>query len=170
MRVNNDRKQRGSVLLLELLVVALIIEIILCMAVPNVAQTWRNANAKNALVAVKAISQAEGYYSILYKNGFVNPAQLALMAPIGPSCDSPNLLYGQFTLPQASGYSFTLILNEVPVTIGPGCTVAGDSNYVLTAAPLNISMGGRWYYSDGSGIVRYSDSGPADASSNAWIW
>lgn len=164
------KNQRGSVLLLELLVVALIIEILFCIALPNVVQVRRAENTKNALSAVKAIAQAEGYYSIMYKNGFVNPTQLASMAPSGPICDSPNLLFGQYTLTQMYGYEFALALNGESVALGPGCTAPGNSNYVLTASPIDTTQGARWFYADGSGIVRYSDSGPADASSSIWTW
>lgn len=166
--MQNKKAERGSVLLLELLVCALIVELLFCISMPNYIEMQKAQQARQALVALRAINQASAYFTIEYHNGFTNPTQLAALSPTGPNCDFPNLLPGQFTQPQISGYTFTFTLNPTPVTSAVGCSAPGAIGYVLTATPI-VGVG-RTFWTSEAGVIHFADNATADGSSPTLSW
>lgn len=166
---NKKKAERGTVLLLELLVCALIVELLFCTSMPNYIEMQKAQQARQALVALRAINQAAAYYTIEYHNGFTNPTQLAALSPTGPNCDFPNLLPGQFTQSQISGYTFTFTLNPTPVTPAVGCSAPGAIGYVLSATPIvGVS---RTFWTDQTGVIHFADGGStAGGSSPVLTW
>ena len=161
--------QRGSVLLLEMLIVVSILGILLAMSAPSFMRMRLSQQANQAVSTLRSIQNAEAYYLQIYHNGYVAPSALAGSGVALPTtCAAPLLLGGAQAQTQANGYSFDYTAGLTPATLGAGCTTAGTTTFTLTANP--ISGPGRSFFTDESGVLRYADSGPADSSSPAWTW
>jgi type II secretory pathway pseudopilin PulG len=87
--------QRGSVLLLELLIVISILGVLLAMSAPSFMRLRMSQQATQALSTIRATQNAEAYYLQIYHNGYVNPGVLAGTGVALPAtCDAPLLLGG----------------------------------------------------------------------------
>ena len=81
--------ERGSVLLLELLVVISILGVLLAMTAPSFMQMRMSQQANQALSTLRAIQNAETYYLQIYHNGYVDPGVLAGTGVAVPAvCDA----------------------------------------------------------------------------------
>ena len=161
--------ERGSVLLLEMLIVVSIMGILLAMSAPSFMRMRLSQQANQAVATLRAIQNAEAYYLQIYHNGYVTPSVLAgngVALPV--TCEAPLLLGGAQAQTQSNGYSFDFTLGSTTATLGAGCTAPGTTTFTLTAGPL--SGQGRSFFTNESGVLRYSDNGPADSSSPQWSW
>ena len=161
--------ERGSVLLLELLVVISIIGVLLAISAPSFMQMRMSQQANQALSTLRAIQNAETYYLQIYHNGYVDPGVLAGTGIALPTtCNAPLLLGGAQAQIQTNGYIFQVTPGPTPAVLGVGCTTPGSTTFSLTANP--VSGQGRSFFVNEFGVIHYSDSGPASSTSLAWFW
>jgi type II secretory pathway pseudopilin PulG len=160
---------RGSVLLIELLVVVSILGVLLAMSAPSFMRMRMSQQATQALSTIRAIQNAETYYLQIYHNGYADPGFLAGTGVALPAtCDAPLLLGGAQAQIQTNGYIFQFTPGPTPAVLGVGCTAPGSTTFTLTANPANRV--GRSFFVNEFGIIHYSDSGPADNASPPWFW
>lgn len=161
--------ERGSVLLLEMLMVISILGVLLSFSAPSFMQMRMSEQANQAVSMLRAIQNAEAYYLQIYHNGYVDPGALAGTGVAVPAtCDAPLLLGGAQAQSQSNGYIFQFTPGPTPAVLGAGCTAPGSTTFSLAVNPR--SGHGRSFFLTESGVIHYSDHGPADISSPRWVW
>jgi type II secretory pathway pseudopilin PulG len=161
--------ERGSVLLLEMLIVISILGVLLAFSAPSFMRLRMSQQASQALATVRAIQNAEAFYLQIYHNGYVDPGVLAGTGIAVPAtCDAPLLLGGAQAQIQTNGYLFQFTPGPAPAVVGVGCTTPGSTTFSLTANP--VGKQGRSFFVNEFGIIHYSDGGPANSTSPAWFW
>jgi type II secretory pathway pseudopilin PulG len=161
--------ERGSVLLLEMLVVISIVGVLLAISAPSFMQMQMSRQADQALTTLRAIQNAEAYYLQIYRNGYVVPGVLAGNGiAVPPTCDAPLLLGGAQAQTQTSGYFFQFTPGPAPAVLGVGCAAPGSTTFSLVAYP--VSGQGRSFFVNEFGVIHYADVGPADSTSPALFW
>ena len=169
-------KQKGSALIIEMMIVLVILAFVLAIPVPNLAKLAATNAQTNALQVIQAVNLGEGYYFRVFQNGYQTPAILAnanagSVGAVAPqTCDTPGLLGANFASAFAQtiqGYTFTFTGTN-PVTAAPGCTGGGFSVYTLTATPISKIYGSTSFFTDQTSLIRYSNTGAADATSALW--
>ena len=161
------RKQKGFSLI-ELLIVVAIILIIAAIAIPNLMRSRMAANESSAVGSVRTINTAEVTYATQYQDiGFA--AQLTNLGGNAATCATPTgassaaacLIDSLLAGGNKSGYTFT----ATGSVLGTGTV---NNAYNVTAVPQGIgTTGQRGFYSDQSGVIRYTLDGstPTTASS-----
>jgi len=131
--------------LIELLIVVAIIGIIAAIAVPNLLQSKAAANEASAISSIRAIVTSEITYSATVGSGSYAAALTNLSAQ--------KLIDSVLGSGTKDGYNYVLI---------------GETNtFVVTASPTTQgTTGNRYFFSDESGVIRYSTTGTATVSSN----
>ena len=154
------RKQKGFSLI-ELLIVVAIILIIAAIAIPNLLRSRIAANEASAVGSIRTINTAEVTYSSSYPDcGFTS---LAYLGGSGGNTDGAGLIDSVLALGQKSGYSFAATPSG-----GTGCgsgTGTPNSTYTVVGGPQSEQTGQRYFFSDQSGVIRYSQKTPATATS-----
>jgi prepilin-type N-terminal cleavage/methylation domain-containing protein len=147
------RKQKGFSLI-ELLIVVAIILIIAAIAIPNLLRSRIAANESSAVGSMRSINTAQVTYASSYPDvGF--GANLKVLGP-GTAVDSntaglvDNVLGCASQPCNKSGYKFSV----------SGTTSA----YTSGGDPITVGQTGqRFFFSDGSGVIRYNQSAAATA-------
>jgi len=166
--MRSKASERGSVLLLELLVVISILGVLLAISAPSFMQMRMSHQADQALSTLRAVQNAEAYYLQIYHNGYVDPGVLAGNGIAVPTtCDAPLLLGGAQAQTQASGYFFQFTPGPAPAVLGAGCKAPGSTTFSLTANP--VTGQGRSFFVNEFGVIHYSDSGPSNSTSPPWF-
>jgi prepilin-type N-terminal cleavage/methylation domain-containing protein len=152
--------QRGFSLL-ELLIVVAIILIIAGIAIPQYLKARMQANEASAIGSLKAIANANVLYEKTYGLGFATTLQNLAPPPGGGAVTSANadILDPVIASGIKSGYNFTY----TPLTTGGSPTPNG---FVVTANPIVPGQtGNRYFFMDGSFVIRFDTTGPATVSS-----
>jgi type IV pilus assembly protein PilA len=164
------RKQKGFSLI-ELLIVVAIILIIAAIAIPNLLRSRIAANEASAVGSIRTINTAEVTYASTYPSeGFAT--DLCTLGGSGTSASSAAALLLDNVLGDCvkakgssasdanrkSGYDFYV-------------TASGTSpipTYEVNAQPAVVDQTGkRYFYSNASGVIRYSATGVATSASDA---
>jgi len=148
------RKEKGFSLI-ELLIVVAIILIIAAIAIPNLLRSRIAANESSAVGSMRSINTAQVTYASSYPDvGF--GANLKVLGP-GAAVDSNSAglidnVLGCASQPcNKSGYKFSV----------SGTTSA----YTSGGDPITVGQTGqRFFFSDGSGVIRYNQSAAATAA------
>lgn len=137
---------RKGFTLIELMIVVAIIAIIAAIAIPNLLRSRLQSNESAAIGNLKSIVGAEVAYNSA--NGVYTGAFDDLTTA------EPPFLDGNWTNPDGKqGYTYEL--------------GGGDAtNFTCNADPVSEGTSGiRHFFTDASGVIRYTTGGPADAGS-----
>jgi prepilin-type N-terminal cleavage/methylation domain-containing protein len=152
------KKQKGFSLI-ELLIVVAIILIIAAIAIPNLLKSKMAANESSAVGSVRTINTGEVTYAAGCPNvGYsstLNELNLGATCPAGI-----NIIDSVLATGAKSGYTFTYA--------GAPDATGLINTYTLTALPGVIgTTGQRGFFSDQTGVIRYTLNGtaPTNASS-----
>ena len=154
------KKQKGFSLI-ELLIVVAIILIIAAIAIPNLLRSRMAANEASAVGSLRTINTAEVTFATTYpSNGFAALTALGGTAPCTSATSTSACLLDDVLSGAAatkSGYLFTVAnLTGTPVV-----------TYTSVATPTVIGQSGqRGFYSDQSGVIRYTTDGTAPTNAS----
>lgn len=129
--------------LIELLIVVAVIGIIAAIAVPNLVQSKKAANEASAISSVRNLTTAEITYA-----STIGAGQFGSLANMMSAQFIDNVL-GNGT---KDGYTFTVAEN-------------GSTSFTITGVPTTPgTTGERGFYSDETGVIRYTTDGTAPTS------
>ncbi len=152
------KKNQKGFSLIELLIVVAIILIIAAIAIPNLLRSRMAANEASAVGSIRSINTAAVTYSSTYPSvGY--PSNLTVLAPAA-SAGSANadLIDSVLAAGTKSGYTFAVVANGTTTPL---------TGYSVNGAPVAPNTSGtRGFYSDQSGVIRYSSGGAASSSSS----
>ena len=151
-------KQKGFSLI-ELLIVVAIILIIAAIAIPNLLKSRMAANESSAVGSIRMLNTAE----VTYSSGCPNVGFSATIDELNTGAICPSgtgIIDNLLATGNKSGYSFTYAAatNGAPV----------NTAYTITAVPQKVGVTGqRGFFSDQTGVIRYTldGSAPTNAAS-----
>jgi prepilin-type N-terminal cleavage/methylation domain-containing protein len=145
------KKQKGFSLI-ELLIVVAIILIIAAIAIPNLLKSRMAANESSAVGSERTLNTAEVTYAASCPNTGFSASIVELNT--GAVCaGGTGIIDNVLSTGIKSGYTFNY---TVAATSGINTT------YTTTAVPLNVGVTGqRGFFSNQTGVIRYSLSGVA---------
>jgi len=143
--------------LLELLIVVAVILIIAAIAIPNLLRSKISANEASAVGSLRTLNSACVNYSTIWGIGF--PVGLANLGPAkSATASSADLIDSLLAGGTKSGYAFIYVA---------GAPSGGKvSTYSISANPVAFNRTGtRYFFSDQTGVIRFSRIGTATTSS-----
>ena len=150
------KKQKGFSLI-ELLIVVAIILIIAAIAIPNLMRARMSANEASAVGSVRTINTSQVQFNSTYGQGFAST--LSTLAGAAGTCTASNtsacLIDSVLGAGQKSGYSFVV------------AAANNNQTYTVTGVPIAIGQTGqRGFFSDQSGVIRFTPDGTAPNSTS----
>jgi type IV pilus assembly protein PilA len=181
-RENEMKKtnQSGFALLIEMLVVCAIMLLLLSIPAVYATKMLQANNHNNAVAMLRSVNKSEGWYFRVYHNGYATPAVLAnsnagqIGTVSAANCQTPGLVGAEIAATVTvtktfSGYTFEFTPGSTSPITGSGCTAPGYATYTLTANPITPGASGTYYFfTDQTGLLRFANSGPANATSPTW--
>jgi prepilin-type N-terminal cleavage/methylation domain-containing protein len=154
-RKSTNQKQKGFSLI-ELLIVVAVILVIAAIAIPNFVRSRMRANEAGAVQSLRNITTANTVYAVTYGIGFADDLTKLGGDPAVPDQNAAGLIDSVLSGGFKTGYAFSY----TPVVVG-GRVVA----YSVNADPTNVGVTGeRYFFTDLSGVIRFSLSGAATAT------
>ena len=152
----------GIVLIPFILIVAAI-------AIPNLMRR-RVVDGPTVVASLQTIDTAAVTYATQYENGFPSSLEVLGIEPgTNPNCNHAGLLDKSLASGRTVGYVFTYAPKYPdggaepvisPKAAARGCKSGGASGYSVTANPIRRgSTGQRSFYTDQTGVIRYSENG-----------
>jgi type IV pilus assembly protein PilA len=158
-KVNFQSEKQKGFSLIELLIVVAIILIIAAIAIPNLIKSKMAANEASAVGSVRTINTGEvNYAASCPATGF--SASLAELNSGTACAGGKGIIDPILSVGKKSGYVFAY------------ATVAGgdglNDTYTQTAIPATVgTTGQRGFYSDQTGVIRYTLTGVAPTNASA---
>jgi type IV pilus assembly protein PilA len=148
----------------------LLIMIVAAIAIPNLLRARMAADEASAVGSVRTIDVAAVQYASGYENGFPSSFQVfGSEETIVGNCNHAGLIDRRLAGGQKDGYIFTYtpqFPNDAdgpvvsPKAAAKGCTSGGASGFTVTADPVQRNTTGvRSFFSDQTGVIRYSTNG-----------
>lgn len=139
------KKLNKGFTLIELMIVVAIIAIIAAIAIPNLLRSRMQSNESSAIGNLRTIVGAEVAYHA------ANYEYTAAFADLTGA--TPSFLDGNWDGTTKSGYDYVL---------------GGDANNFTANANAAVygTTGGKGFFTDSSGVIRYEDGSDATAASN----
>lgn len=132
--------------------------IIAAIAIPNLLRSRMAANEASAVGSLRSYNAAMvTYASACPDQGY--PASLENLGPGGKDCNHLDVVEPQMAaqIPVKNGYHFFYTREQTP---------GGETKYILAADPVDPGTSGvRHFFTDESGVIRYSLQGGADVHS-----
>lgn len=149
-------RQKGFSLI-ELLVVVGIILIVAAIAIPNLLRSTMAAQESSVVGSLRTLNNACLTYATTYSDGF--PQTLASLGPAPtPSSSAADLIDEVLATGAKSGYAFVY-------TAGAPDANGYTKNYTINANPqVQDKTGVRYFFTDESGVIRFTAGGPAGAT------
>src|ERR1700730_15673035 len=141
-------KQQSGFSLIELLIVASIILVIVAIAIPNLLRSRIAANEASAVGSLRTLNSACVTYSSTWGTGF--PLALSRLGPGKPATAvAADLVDTLLAAGAKSGYKL------IYVSAAPKFGTIGT--YTVNANPVAPNVtGARYFFTDQSGVIRYS--------------
>ena len=138
------KKSNKGFTLIELMIVVAIIAIIAAIAIPNLLRSRMQSNESSAIGNLRTIVGSEVAY---HAANYMYTADFADLTG-----STPAFLDGNWGVSTKSGYDFVL---------------GGDANNFTANANAAVygTTGGKGFFTDSSGVIRYADGADADATS-----
>jgi len=151
------RKQKGFSLI-ELLIVVAIILIIAAIAIPNLLRSRIAANEASAVGSMRSVNTAQVTYASTYPDAGFSPS-LSNLGPVASGAQPTSAKAGLLddvlgcasNSCKKSGYTFAVSGGGVTYSTNGDPTSPGQS-------------GQRYFFSDASGVIRYSNTAPATSA------
>lgn len=139
------KKMNQGFTLIELMIVVAIIAIIAAIAIPNLLRARMQSNESSAIGNLRTIVGSEVAY---HAANYEYTADFADLTGATPA-----FLDGNWGGATKSGYNYVL---------------GGDTNNFSANANAAVygTTGGKGFFTDSSGVIRYADGADADASGN----
>jgi len=158
-----NKKQKGFSLI-ELLIVVAIILIIAAIAIPNLLRARMAANESSAVGSLRTIVTGEFNFQQNYGIGYAPLANLGGAVPCTASTATACLIDNTLALGTKSGYTIA-----TPGT-ALGTAVAPTNAFNATAVPTSIGQTGqRGFFTDQSGVIRFTTDGSAPTNASPAI-
>jgi type IV pilus assembly protein PilA len=151
------RKKQAGFSLLELLIVVTVILIISAIAIPNLLRSKMAANEAAAVGTLRTVNSSCVAYSSNWGTGY--PVSLSNLGPAKPATAvAADLVDSTVAGGTKSGYALTYI---------SGAPSNGKIwTYTINANPVVPGQtGGRYFFTDQSGVIRYNSGSAASVSS-----
>jgi type IV pilus assembly protein PilA len=145
--------------------------IVAAILIPTLLRSRVAANESAAIGSLRTIDSAAISYSASYGNGY--PRDLDVLSGLGTqNCDHAGLINGDLASGFRNGYIFNYQptagdpSRPAPKTAARGCSFPGAGGFTVTADPVRRgTTGGRSFYLDQTGIIRYETDEEATADS-----
>jgi type IV pilus assembly protein PilA len=151
------KKNQSGFSLLELLATVAIILIVSAIAIPNLLRSKMSANEASAVGSLRAINAACTNYSSNWGKGF--PVSLSNLGPRKPpTATAADLIDSLLASGKKSGYTFVYVSGRP--------TSGKIGTYTVQANPsVAQKTGGRYFFTDQTGVIRYNLGAAATALS-----